>query len=111
MITEKIQSIVTQLMDECRKEDVNLSIGILDDSHESILAQLGSNTEIESSIAMQTEQWIKNLDNCGCLACRMKLSAINPDLSTEEVEENSSNIMEIIDKAIEKHKQNMRGDY
>lgn len=95
-MNEKIQNMIEELAQECRKEDVTLSLGAFGADGKGPLVQVGSNARIETSIAHQQEQWEKNLKECGCIGCRFRLEKLNHEKPDIDIEGDIQSILSVI---------------
>lgn len=96
MINAKITELINELADECKESNVTLSLGAFGEDGKGPLVQVGSNARIETSIAHQQEQWEKNLKECGCIGCRMRLEKLHHEEPDIEVEEDIDEILSVI---------------
>ncbi|MGM0228292.1 hypothetical protein IGJ28_000312 [Enterococcus sp. AZ091] len=68
MISEKIQSLIEELAEECKKGNVALSLATLDVTGEMALAQVGNRTLIALAVLEQYDQEKQELleNDCNC---------------------------------------------
>lgn len=95
-MNEKIQNMIDELAQECKKEGVTLSLGAFGQDRKGSLVQVGSNARIEASIAHQQEQWEKNLKECGCIGCRFRLEKLTHEETDIDVEGDIQSILNVI---------------
>lgn len=89
-MNEKITNLITELIAECAKEKVALSLCAFDKKGVALTGQVGSKAKIETAVDQQIEAWVDSLRKCGCPGCKEKLANIDPD--DDEREEQGSEL-------------------
>ena len=89
MMTGKIKNLITELTNECQKEEVVLSLQAFDKENMGSVAQVGNAIDLTFSIFAQSKNLEKLLSECDCENCQKE----REDDSKHEYHEVSSDFM------------------
>ncbi|MGN3394085.1 hypothetical protein [Enterococcus gallinarum] len=107
-MNERIQRLIEELAEECKKENVALSLATLDVTGEMALAQVGNKTLIALAVLEQYDQEKRELleTDCNCHRHRAlkRIFGIETEESTKQthtfVTDNPNDVLDIISRAL-----------